>query len=290
MNQFSIREIELLTGIKAHTLRIWEQRYNLPLPKRTETNIRYYEEADLKLLLNIAMLSRHGYKISQISRLNEEEIRKLAIEYSMRSEKHSVHIQTLIGAMLALDETVFEKTLSKSILQHGLEKTMMELIFPLMKLIGMMWQTGTINPAYEHFISNIIRQKILVAVDGQHIKNHPEQKKFLLFLPEGETHELGLLFANYMIRVAGHHTLYLGCNLPVKELSQISDSYLPDFIFTSITTGYPQMLAKGLLSEIQNNFSYAKFLVTGRFFMDHPNLTIPNLSIISLPEDLKKHF
>ncbi len=288
MGQFSIKDIELLTGIKAHTLRIWEQRYNLPQPQRTETNIRLYSDDDLKLLLNVSLLNQFGHKISEITRLTEKEIRDLAVNYSIHTDRHSVHIQTLITSMINLDEFAFEKILNTSILQYGFEKTMMEVVFPFMSMIGVMWQTGTVNPAFEHFISNLIRQKLIVAIDGQPKTIHQSVKKFLLFLPENETHELGLLFANYIIRNAGCTSLYLGQNLPIKNLEQVSERFTPDVILTSLTIGFPQPVAETLISELQNRFPSAQLLVTGRFFADHLQLIPPDAHLIATPDDLKK--
>lgn len=287
MGHFSIKDIELLTGIKAHTLRIWEQRYNIPRPQRTDTNIRYYTDDDLRLLLNISLLNQHGHKISEISKLDESAIRDLAVNYSLVSDRHSAHIQSLIASMINLDEQSFERILNKSILQYGLEATMMEVIFPLMASIGMMWQTGTVNPAYEHFITNLIRQKLIVAIDGQ--SSAPRSsKKFMLFLPETETHELGLLFGNYMIRNAGHSTLYLGQSLPIVELKQISERYIPDFIFTSLTTGFPQQMAESMLKELQHYYPTSTILVTGRFFVDHLKQLPEKVHLVSNPDDLRK--
>lgn len=286
MGHFSIKDIELLTGIKAHTLRIWEQRYNIPRPQRTDSNIRFYSDDDLRLLLNISLLNQHGHKISEISRLDEKSLRELAVNYSLRSEKHSAHIQSLIASMINLDESAFERILNKSILQYGLEATMTEVVFPLMASIGMMWQTGTINPAYEHFISNLIRQKLIVAIDGQ-TNSLGSGKKFLLFLPEGESHELGLLFGSFMIRNAGHATLYLGQSLPISDLKQISERYTPDFLLTSLTTGFPQPMAESLLKEMQAYFPSATVLVTGRFFVDHVKQLPESIKLIRNPDDLK---
>ncbi len=278
--------MELLTGIKAHTLRIWEQRYNILQPRRTDTNIRFYSDDDLRLLLNISTLNSHGHKISEITKLGEKEIIDLAVSYSMSSDNHSAHIQTLIATMINLDETSFERILNTSILQCGLEKTMMEVVFPLMSTIGMMWQTGTINPAYEHFISNLIRQKLIVAIDGQTVLKSSGAKKFLLFLPESESHELGLLFANYIIRNAAHSSLYLGQNLPIKDIAQVAEKYSPDYIFTSLTTGFPQQLAEDLLNEFKIRMPSAEILVTGHFFVDHLKHVPVKVHLISHPEDL----
>lgn len=288
MSRFTIKEIEHLTGIRSHTLRIWEQRYQLPRPKRTPGNVRYYDDEDLKLLLNIAMLNQHGHKISSISKMSEQEILRVAIELSDTTTNSSVHIQSLIAAMVDLDEAAFNKTLSSAILQHGLEKTMMEVIFPFMSLIGVMWQTGSLLPPFEHFMSGLLRQKLMVAIDGQAIQPRPDAKNFLLFLAEGEHHELGLLFANYMIRAAGHRTLYLGQSLPISELECVHEKFKPDFIFTSLTSGYPVEHADELLGALNSKFPDAQQLLTGRYFLEADRDYHSSVRLIRNPDDLRK--
>jgi DNA-binding transcriptional MerR regulator len=288
MGSYSIKDIELLTGIKAHTLRIWEQRYNIPAPKRTETNIRFYDDEDLKLLLNISLLNRNGHKISEIVGLSQREISDLAINYSLHSNKHPVQIQSLISAMIEMDEAAFERVLSTCILQSGLESTMMDIVFPFMNAVGVLWQTGTVVPAYEHFSTNIIRQKLIVAIDGQTLRSRGAGKKFLLFLPEGEWHELGLLFANYMIRSAGNHSLYLGQNVPLADMISVARKYQPDFIFMSITTSFSSEYTERILSVVKNELPTITLLANGYNFKDNPAILPGN--VVETPEDLKKHF
>jgi DNA-binding transcriptional MerR regulator len=290
MGRYSIKDIELLTGIKAHTIRIWEQRYSIPLPKRTETNIRYYDDNDLKLLLNISLLNHNGHKISEIIRLNAKEISDLIVTYSLQTEKHPVIIQTMISSMIELDEIAFERTLSTCILQLGLENTMMDVVFPFLGAIGVMWQTGTINPAYEHFITNLIRQKLIVAIEGQPLRKDVAGKKFLLFLPETELHELGLLFGNYMIRKAGHHTIYLGQNVPLIDVEKIGLRYQPDYIIVSMTTTYTLEFASEMLTALRDKFQSSRVLVTGRFFNQYPDMVGVGMEVIKQPVDLSKYF
>lgn len=276
----------MMTGIKAHTLRIWEQRYNIPQPKRTPTNIRFYDDEDLRLLLNISVLNQYGHKISEITKLSGKEIRDLAVNYSLRSERHEVHIQSLMAAMINLDESAFEKILSTSILQYGLPRTVTEVIFPFMNMLGVMWMTGTVNPAYEHFITSLVRQKLIVAIDGQAVPKSGTQKKCLLFLPEGENHEIGLLFANYIFRAAGHHTLYLGQSLPMSDLLRVKEKYNPDIVFTSLTTGYPQVIAKSMVKELHSLFPSAILLLTGHYFIEHMKNGEEHAHIIRSLEEL----
>jgi len=263
MNHFSIKDVEALTGIKPHTLRIWEQRYKIPLPKRTATNIRYYDDEDIKMLLSVAMLNRQGHKISKITKLSKDELDKMVMELTMNVDDHIIQIESLTKAMFSLDEVAFEKILSSNILQFGLEKTFIDLIFPFLARVGMMWQVGSVNPAYEHFITNLIRQKLFVAIDNQPKHGLQEAKKFLLFLPAHEPHEIGLLFANYLIRSKGQHTSYLGPNLPLDDLTAVMATYKADYILTVLTTSIASMSPMYIANKLSSDFPSAKILLAG---------------------------
>ncbi|MGB0931791.1 MAG: MerR family transcriptional regulator, partial [Chitinophagales bacterium] len=194
MASYSIREIEHLSGVKAHTIRIWEQRYNVVKPKRTDTNIRYYTDEDLKLILNVALLNKQGMRIGTIAKMKKPEIIKKIHSLGTLEAKHEVQINELIATMIEIDEAKFEKVMLTNILQYGFEETMLKVVYPFLEKIGIMWMTGNINPAQEHFISNLIRQKIIVAIDGQVHNEKLPSKRYVLFLPAGELHELSLLF------------------------------------------------------------------------------------------------
>lgn len=263
MSKFSIKEIEALTGVKAHTLRIWEQRYHFFKPGRTDTNIRYYDDEDLKKLLNVALLNKNGYKISKIAKLNHKQIDDLILEISAEKDDHSLQIHQMIQAMLQLDEVMFEQLLRNNISLYGVAHTITQLIFPFLNHLGVMWMSGSVNPAYEHFISNLIRNKLIVATDQIGYRNQVGgSRKFLLFLPKDEHHELGLLFANYIIRSHGHHSMYLGQDLPLEDLQPVIQVYKPDYIFTSITTALnPKFLRKFLAFVAEVN---KPVLLTGK--------------------------
>ncbi|GEO03492.1 MerR family transcriptional regulator [Adhaeribacter aerolatus] len=235
MAQYSIRELEHLSGIKAHTIRIWEQRYGILQPKRTETNIRFYDDTDLKNILNISFLNEQGYKISRIAKMSEQAIADEVLTLTQGNIAYPQQLNGLLLAMMEMDEQKFDKLLTTAILQRGLEKTMLDIICPFLVKTGLLWQTGSINPAHEHFISNLIRQKLLVAIDGQVIPEKLTSQRFLLYLPEGELHEIGLLFSNYVIRSRGNHVMYLGQNLPFPDLEICVNFYKPHFICTAFT-------------------------------------------------------
>lgn len=263
MAKFSIKDIESVTGIKCHTIRMWEQRYNIVTPKRTETNIRYYDDEDLKLLLNVVTLNNQGIKISEIAKLSHEKIQEAVINLKPSCTEFSSQIRALIASMLSFDEFDFHKVLSKSIIQYGLEQTMVKIIFPFLSEVGVLWQVGSIQPAHEHFVTNIIKQKLYVSIDGQIGTYSEHRKRFLLFLPENEQHSLGLLFANYIIRNRGHEVIYLGQEVPVKDLNITFDNGKVDYIFSTITCATFQMDKQEMVDYLSANWPESQIFLTG---------------------------
>jgi len=261
VSTYSIKDLEQLSGIKAHTLRIWEQRYNLLCPKRTDTNIRFYDDDDLKLILNVALLNDNGFKISKIASMEMPEMREEVMKLTERSLTHDDQIHALTICMIEMDEERFEKILSSNIIKLGFEQTMMNIIYPFMSKIGVLWQTGAINPAQEHFISNLVRQKLIVAIDGQVVS--ASGKKFLLFLPEGELHEISILFATFLIKNKGHKVIYLGQNTPNEDLNQVYEIHHPEFLMTVITTSPTVEHVEEYINGLSDRFSNAEILVTG---------------------------
>lgn len=232
---YTIKDLEQLSGIKAHTIRIWEKRYNLINPDRTDTNIRTYCNDDLKRLLNIAILNKKGIKISKIAKLSVEQLREEVQTRNEEDTQNNSQVESLILAMIEFDELKFEKLLNTFIIKHGFENTIADILTPFFTRIGVLWQIGTINPAQEHFVSNLIRQKLLVAIDGQVHKPKDDNQTYVLFLPEGELHELGLLFAYYVIKKSGHKVIYLGQSLPTGDLVEVDKVSSFDNIFVNIT-------------------------------------------------------
>lgn len=286
MNHFSIKDIENLTGIKSHTLRIWEQRYGIPHPKRTATNIRYYDGDDLKMLLNVSMLNRNGFKISKLTQMSKEELERLAFEKALTDSDADSQVDAMISAMFSLDEPGFDKVLSSHLLRNGLEKTMMELFFPFLKRVGVLWQTGQVNPSYEHFMSNLIRQKMIVAIDGMSVPVKPGSKKFVLFLPENETHELGLLFANFIIRSRGHQSLYLGQNLAYTDLDGLITQYTPEYLMAVVTATPPKQTVQEFVTKLGERFKKQTVVLTGFQITTHSFLRFtPNTKVINTLAD-----
>lgn len=286
MSNYSIKDLEQLSGIKAHTLRIWEQRYNIISPKRTDTNIRTYDDQDLKLVLNISLLKDHGYKISDISKLSVEEMYREVIKISDRQLNYPDQIHALTISMIDLDEDRFEKIISTNILQFGFENTMIHIIYPFLSRIGTLWVTGSIGPAQEHFITNLIRQKIIVAIDGQVSKQRPDGKKYMLFLPEGELHEISLLFANYIIRARYNKVVYLGQSLPFNELVFAYNVHKPDYLFSAITSVPSNSDVQPFVDKLVRTFPESHILLTGYQVVGQDIQTGDSATIINRIEDL----
>ena len=263
MSYYSIKDLESLSGIKAHTLRIWEQRYNIINPKRTDSNIRLYDDSDLKLVLNISLLKEHGHKISEIAKFTLDELTNEVLKISDQQLSYPDQIHALTIAMIDMDEERFEKVMSTNVLQFGFENTMINIIYPFLTRIGTLWLTGSIGPAHEHFIINLVRQKMLVAIDGQVLRADENSKKFILYTPEGEYHEIGLLFANYILRARNNKVVYLGQSLPFADLNHVVDYHKPDYIYTAITSTPGQDEVENYLNKLADNFSEYAILVTG---------------------------
>jgi len=239
-SNFSIKNLENLSGIKAHTLRIWEKRYNLLEPERTYTNIRRYSLDSLRKLLNVTLLYNHGFKISKIASLKQDEIPKLVRSIALKANSEQVAINAFKLSMINFDYELFD-TNYEEILQHNdFEYLFMQVFMPLMRELGILWQTGAISPSHEHFITNLVKQKIHLQTELLQ-KNKFEQSQqpiFVLFLPENEIHELGILYLNYLILSKGYRTIFLGQSLQTTSLQTLY-SYETQYNFVSYFTVEP---------------------------------------------------
>lgn len=232
MSTYSVAQVENLTGIKAHTLRIWERRYGFLTPMRTNTNIRYYSDRQLRKLLNIGILIRHGYRISKIDKMAEEEINGLVTEILERpTEDFNDDIHALTICMLEFDEDLFEKIFRQHVTRRGLVATILEIMYPFLNHVGVLWGTNKAIPAQEHFVSNLIRQKIVSAIENVPAAK-PNAKKLAMFLLDGEDHEIGLLLGAYIAKDAGFKVYYLGQNVPSKDINQLPELIEPDLLMT----------------------------------------------------------
>lgn len=229
MGQYSIKDLEVLTGIKAHTLRIWEQRYKLVQPERTATNIRFYDDSQLKKILNVALLNNHGLKISKIAQLSENEIAKKIASLNSSEESTEIYINDLIKGMVAMDKFLILKTLNKHKDFNSLQDFFVKVVFPFLNKIGFLWSSNSINPAQEHFASNIIKRFLIAEIEN--LNDVPEDAlKYILILPEGEWHELSLLLAEYILKNIGSNVFYLGASVPREDIVKILELVKADFL------------------------------------------------------------
>ncbi|MDB9927375.1 MerR family transcriptional regulator [Flavobacteriaceae bacterium] len=218
-NNFSIKDLENITGVKAHTIRIWEKRYDLLSPERSETNIRYYSNKNLQKLLNIVLLNNNNYKISKISEMKDDEISFTARELVLDRAINEEAINSLKLAMFQFDKTLFNNIYSRLLLKKTFKEIFAEIFIPFLEHVGLLWQTETILPAHEHFVSNLISQKVQVNTEELKYTTIISDTTYVLFLPENEIHELGLLYLNYELVLRGYKTIYLGQSLPIDNLN-----------------------------------------------------------------------
>lgn len=236
-SKYSIKDLEHLTGVKAHTIRIWEQRYEIVCPERTATNIRYYRDKDLKKLLNVAVLVHNGMKISKVAQLSDSERNALVLDSSKYHGHYDSQINGLKIAMLDFNETLFDRILTNSMATVGSDETFTKIVGGFIQQVGLLWQTNTISVTHEHFASNLIKQKLFVAIDNiLESQPGPDKKTFLLYLPADELHELGLLYINFILKNAGHRVLYLGQSVPIDYLSEVVNAVHIDAMVSIFTT------------------------------------------------------
>jgi len=291
MGKYSIKELEQLSGIKAHTIRIWEKRYELIHPERTETNIRFYSDDDLKKIINVSVLNNHGLKISRIANLSADDLNKQVIALAESQNSTDLYIDQLVVSMVDLEEEEFERLVSSLNMKFGLERTITEIIYPFLDKIGILWQTGNISPAQEHFISNLIRQKIIVAIDALPIAPKTAARA-VMFLPENELHELGLLFQYYLTKKENIRVFYLGQSVPYNDLKKVVEEHRPHFLISSMTSHPSAHYLQGYIKTLAADFPAIQILLSGAAL--HKNhLQIPsNVQILnkalSLREALKK--
>ncbi len=261
MGIYSIKDLEHLSGIKAHTIRIWEQRHDLFTPQRTDTNIRFYNDEDLKLILNISFLKNHGIKISKIVQMSPEQMSHEVANLSETETLNEDQISALTVAMLDSNEELFNSVISANHKRIGFENTITDIIYPFFRKIGILWISSSINPAQEHFISHLVRQKIMI--ETANIEVEKDAESFMLFLPEGELHEIGLLFANYLLRAKGYNTIYLGQSVPLKDVEEIFHNISPDYLFTVATSKPNQDNVMDFISDLEKKFKKTTVFITG---------------------------
>ena len=290
MGSYSIKDIEKLSGIKAHTIRIWEQRYQLIEPKRTETNIRYYDDEQLKFVLNVALLLKNGYKISKVSSLKSIEFNKEVEKVYEQSLLHNTSVtldldsNDLMVSMIDMDADKFHRIYENSVKHNGFEKTVTGLIYPFLEKVGVLWSLDQINPAHEHFISSLIRQKVISGIDR--IEEPKGGKRFLLFLPSGEHHEIGLLMAHYVLKKNGAKVYYLGQNLPEQDVKGAIETIKPDVVLSFFVD--PAVISNGktLVEHLEEWSQKSQILIACRQAPEIKALNSSRIRFLHAMDDL----
>ncbi|QEH41265.1 MerR family transcriptional regulator [Chitinophaga sp. XS-30] len=287
MNSYTIKDLESLTGIKAHTIRIWEQRYKLLRPKRKDTNHRIYDNRDLKRMMRIAYLYHQGYKISRIAEMTDEEVKQLSLEESGKKDAHlhQAYINQLVEAMIDFDQNRFEKIFHNVLLRMGFEQCILTVIYPFLERVGLLWLADRVIPAQEHFAAGIIRKKLMVAIDGLELPaDKPE--RFLVFLPQGELHEIPALFVQYLLKKSGCPVIYFGCNIPLEDIRFYANRKPVDHIYTHLITNFPQRKLNNLVRDMAALFPDLRITISGPQATRITPPLPPNIRVILSPEAL----
>lgn len=267
MNTFSIRDIENLSGIKAHTLRIWEQRYKIMAPQRKESNHRRYNSEDLKQILRIAFLYHQGHKISKIAAMSNEEIKRLSLEFSNKSN-YEVFINQLMEASIDFDEDAFDKVFASLFSNMGLEKSMIHVIYPFLNFLGLLWMTGNVIPAQEHFASNIIRNKIFTAIDALPKRDSVSSRKIILFCPPGEYHEIPLLLVLYLLKKRGINCVFFGVNTSVDLIVEYLTVHQATHIFFHLITNFSDADPLQIIEDARKKLPKISIVASGPVFQE----------------------
>jgi MerR family transcriptional regulator, light-induced transcriptional regulator len=285
MSVYTIRELENLSGIKAHTIRIWEKRYGLIKPQRTSTNIRTYCDTELRKILNVSLLNRNGLKISKIAMMSHDEMNSVISKYSRENDSAEMQVEHLVMAMVEFDEYRFELVLARSVIQYGFEEAVLKVLYPFFVRVGILWQTGSVNPGQEHFISNLVKQKFFTAIDALSSGERATSGRFVFFLPEGELHELGLLFACYLARKRGFRTIYMGQTMPFENLKDVVVNQQVDYLYVSLTSSFRGKDLPGYLKMLADAFPQKNIYLSGYQFAHYQGMLPGNMKILGTPEE-----
>ncbi|OAV45757.1 MerR family transcriptional regulator [Lewinella sp. 4G2] len=263
MAVYSISDLEKLTGIKAATLRAWEQRYQIVTPRRTETNIRYYLDEDLRELLNVALLNKNGLKISKIAKMSAHDRAEKVASLSSITVSEDTQLDAMTLATVEMDEFKFSHILDTNIKQRGIEETMLQFIYPFLSKLGVLYFTGSVTPIQEAFIGGIIRQKIISAINDIAPARKPKGPTFALYLPDGERQELSLMFISYLLRKRQFQTFYLGADVSVSDLADLSRVQQPDYLFTIVGNAYIHEPVESHVAGVLEACPNSTLLLTG---------------------------
>jgi DNA-binding transcriptional MerR regulator len=286
MTVYSIKDLEHLSGIKAHTIRIWEKRYALLDPERTDTNIRSYSDQDVRRILNVAMLVKNGYKISNVATFDEVKLQSEILRINKYANDPDKDIDQLLFHTVNLDTFGFEAMIDKIIGELGFSKTIQQVIFPFFERIGILWQTGSIFTAHEHFVSNLIRNRLIR--ETTKFKSNEASKSVLFFLRENEWHELGLLYFNFLAAQAGLRCVYLGQSLPFEDLANLLTANKYDFVCTSFIYAIEKPELELYLANLSLVFNQNKILIAGRQIGIHKPKLPSNVVVVKNSNDFIK--
>lgn len=286
MTVYSIKDLEHLSGVKAHTIRIWEKRYALLDPDRTDTNIRSYSDQDVRRILNVAMLVKNGYKISNVATFDEVKLQAEILRINKYANDPDKDIDQLLFHTVNLDTFGFEAMIDKIIGELGFSKTIQQVIFPFFERIGILWQAGSIFTAHEHFVSNLIRNRLIR--ETAKFESNEASKSVLFFLRENEWHELGLLYFNFLAAQAGLRCVYLGQSLPFEDLANLLTANKYDFVCTSFIYAIEKPELELYLANLSMVFNQNKILIAGRQIGIHKPKLPSNVVVVKNSTDFIK--
>lgn len=278
MSSYTIKDLEQISGIKAHTIRVWEQRYHFLQPQRTETNIRSYSADELKVILNVSLLNKYGYKISHIDKMNALEMEEKILGLNQLDAEKERVVNALIKEMVSLNMQAFERQLNNYIGEKGIEKTITDIIFSFLERVGILWVTNHINPAQEHLSSNLIRQKIILGIEKLP-SLYQANKHIVLFMPEGEYHEVGLLFVHFLLKQKGISVDYLGANVPIVDLKYLTERKKVDYLYAHITAPIKGFKLGKFLDQLGVVNTQIPIVLSGQMLQDYKGVVAPHIHI-----------
>jgi DNA-binding transcriptional MerR regulator len=279
MSSYTIKDLEQISGIKAHTIRIWEQRYHFLQPQRTETNIRSYSADELKVILNVSLLNKYGFKISHIDKMSNADMEEKILGLNQYDAEKERVVNALIKDMVSLNMVSFERQLDTYIAQKGIEKTITDIIFSFLERVGVLWITNHINPAQEHLASNLIRQKIILGIEKLP-KIYQSAKLVVLFMPEGEYHEIGLLFVHFLLKQKGHNVDYLGANVPLVDLKYLTEYKKVDLLYSHITAPIKGFKINKFMEQLGQINSNIPVVLTGQLLQEYKGTVATNIQVM----------
>lgn len=289
LNKYSIKDLEVLSGVKAHTIRIWEKRYGLLAPQRTTTNIRYYTDDDLRKIINVSLLIRNGHKISRIAVWDSARLQNEVMNLEQSSLPDHECADQMISAIINFDLRTFDRLVSEYIDKHGLEEAYQKVFFKFLEKLGVYWHAGAIYPAQEHFVFSFLRQKIISEINKLGIAGE-SSRTILFFLPEREMHEMSLLFYSYLARKKNLNVIYLGAMVPFEDLEKITSSVQFDQVFTAFVNPLPVEELKEYLTKLKLVFSGKEVFITGLQVQNLSQKELSGFTVIQNYQDFLKSF